>query len=334
MPEPPFPPPAPPLRPGLRPRLAGLWALVRWLPVLSWLGGSVAIGTGAALGWSRLSASGTAAGHPRLPALLDLLLIVLAGVLLQGLLAHSLNDREDWRTGTDAASPGLLSGGTRVIPRGQLSSTHLTRTALAAALAALAIAIRFSLRVGPGALLLWLIAAWAGAAYSLPPLRLAYRPLAGEWLCAYPAAAAGAVGTCFLLTGTLPPAVFLAGAIHGLFCLAWLMLHHLADIPGDLAAHPPKLTTPAWLFRRSPGLARLPAPFYLTLAAVSSAAATRLPGAGPAFHLPVALALAGLPAAASPRLGDVADLTRRELLLILLSLAEAASLAAGLNRYR
>lgn len=326
MPEPSAPPRdpplGPPLRPGLRPRLAGLWALVRWIPVLSWMGGSIAIGLGSALGLARR------------PAPFDVFLIVVAAVLLQGLLAHSLNDQEDWASGTDAASPGRLSGGTRVIPRGLLGPAHLTGTALTAAVSAFAIALRFSLRAGPGVFLLWFVAVWAGAAYSLPPFRLAYRPLVGEWLCAFPAVAAGAVGTCYLLSGALPRAVFAAGVVHGLFCLAWLMLHHLADIPADLAARPPKLTTAAWLFRRSPRLARLPAPLYLALAAATSAAATALPGAGPAFRLPTVLALAGLPAAALPRLGDVADLTRHELLLILLSLVEAAGLGIGLYLVR
>ncbi|HHW15607.1 MAG TPA: prenyltransferase, partial [Firmicutes bacterium] len=238
--------PFPPLLPSAVRRWLGLALLLRWVPVASWIGGGIAIGTGAALGHWRAGGAGPASSGERA---LAVALIAAAGVLLQGLAAHAWNDREDWRSGTDPANLAPLSGGSKAVHRRLLGAGHLTWTAATAVAAAGLIALHFTLHRGLAALRLWLIAVWAAAAYSLPPLRLAYRPLAGEWLCAWPAVVAGAVGTFYLLTGTLTLPVLAAGALHGLFCLAWLMQHHLADVPADLAAHPAKLTTPAWLYR-------------------------------------------------------------------------------------
>lgn len=320
----------------------GLTVLVRAIPVASWIGGSIALGLGAALG--RLGSGGARPGGPRVHGF-DVALIILAGVSLQGLAAHAFNDREDWRSGTDQASPGRLSGGSRVVPRGLLGAAHLTWTGWGAVAICAAIAGYFTWRVGGGALLLWVIGAWAATAYSLPPLRLSYHPLAGEWLAAWPAILAGATGTFYLLTGRLSGVVFLAGALHGLFCLAWLMQHHLADIPADLAAMPPKLTTPAWLYRRgshlvqrgarehAAALSRLPGMAYFSLAAIGSAVAAALPQVGRAFWAPAVLGTIGVFLASRSRLEDVDDLTRGELAMILLSLLEAAAVALGLWRW-
>ncbi len=330
--------PDPPLRVGMRWRVAGLLVLVRWIPVASWIGGSIAIGLGAALGRLGRAMAKEQTGVSGW----DVALIVLAGVLLQGLAAHAFNDREDWRSGTDPASPGRLSGGSKAVPRGLLGPGQLAWTGLAAVAAGALPALHFTWRTGPGALILWLIAAWAAGSYSLPPLRLSYRPLLGEWLAAWPAVVAATAGTFYLLTGGLLGPVVVAGAVHGLFCLAWLMQHHLADIPADLAANPVKLTTPAWLYRRGrcsggPGaerhaaaLARLPGMAYFSLAAVGSAVAVTLPLGGPAFGVPALLGAFGLLVTSRARVDDVADITRRELCLISLSFLEAASLAAGL----
>lgn len=314
--------------------------LVRWVPVVSWIGGSIAIGFGAALGRLGLAAEKERSWATRCG--LDVVLIILAGVLLQGLAAHAFNDREDWHSGTDRASTGRLSGGSRAVPRGLLGLHHLTWIGVVAVSVAALIALYFTSRHKPGALVLWLIAVWSAVTYSLPPFRLAYRPLLGEWLAAWPAIVAGAAGTFYLLTRRFAWPAAIAGALHGLFCLAWLMQHHLADIHADLAADPVKLTTPAWLYRlakaaggpeseeRAVGMARLPAMVYFSLAALGSAAAVGLPVVGWVFWAPALLATIGLLVASRGGVFDLDDITGRERCLISLSLLEAVSLAVGL----
>src|SRR5438874_1328763 len=86
-------------------RLArGLWLEVRIVPVLLWSFAALTAGT--ALAWHH------GGRH-------DLWLyagVVLLGVLIQGLLAHTVNDVVDWRSGTDAhPAPRAISGGSKVI---------------------------------------------------------------------------------------------------------------------------------------------------------------------------------------------------------------------------
>lgn len=337
----------PPLKTGFRWRVAGLARLVRAVAVTSWVGGAIIVGLGAALGplGRALPATAGQAAAARGISSLDVALIVAAGLFLQGLAAHAFNDREDWRSGTDQASPGLLTGGSRVVPRRLLDATQLTWTGRTSLTLAALIALYFTWHTGPGALLLWLVAAWAVTAYSLPPLRLAYRPFLGEWLAAWPAMTAAAAGTFYLLTGRFSPVVLAAGGIHGLFCLGWLMHHHLPDIPADLAAEPVKLTTPAWLYRRGLALtsdlppqeaeeeatvlARLPAMAYFSLAALGSVELSTLPGLGRAFWIPSLLGTLGTLLASQNHRG-LAALTRWEQVLVALSLADALALSFGL----
>ena len=47
-------------------------------------------------------------------------------MLIQGLLAHTVNEIEDWRSGTDGhPSPRVISGGSKVVTSGLLSTDAL-----------------------------------------------------------------------------------------------------------------------------------------------------------------------------------------------------------------
>jgi 1,4-dihydroxy-2-naphthoate octaprenyltransferase len=88
--------------------LRGLWLEVRIIPVLLWSFSALTLGTALA-----------ARGHGL--QVWYYLGAVALGVLIQGLLAHSVNEVEDWRSGTDRhASPRVISGGSKVIVAGLL----------------------------------------------------------------------------------------------------------------------------------------------------------------------------------------------------------------------
>lgn len=237
--------------PGLR----GLWQLSRPIPFLAWSGCAILLGAAPALADQAAD---------KIPTLL---VILLTAWLLQGLLSHAANDRQDWLSGTDAASPGILSGGSGVVKAGLLTLKTLGIVEKAAFLTAAAVTLYFVKLRGPEVLLLLMIGTWSSLAYSRNPLRLAYRPLLGEWLCAFPAVVTVTIGTYFLLTGALNTIVFSLGILHGLFSVGWLMIHHLADIPADLSANPQKKTTPAWLYATwGPPAAKDAAVLYFILA--------------------------------------------------------------------
>jgi len=218
----------------LRPqRLKALYTLIRIFPTLSWGISSSFLGLGFAY---------TVDSQIRW---FDYGLILLFIVLVHGVLAHAYNDREDWLSGTDQLSPGILSGGSGVVGSSQYTLVELSLIGKIAFLLSCMIAIYFLWRVGPSILILLAIAFWSAIAYSCAPLRLAYHPFAGEWLCGFPAVLGCAVGTYFVLTNTVHGAVVIAGSIHALLAIGLLMHHHLSDISSDLQAVPPKLTTVA-----------------------------------------------------------------------------------------
>ncbi|MGI5921007.1 MAG: prenyltransferase [Syntrophomonadaceae bacterium] len=210
-----------------------LYTLSRVLPVLSWGITSSLVGLGCAhavnntIHW------------------LDYGLIVMFIIVVHGILSHAINDREDWLSGTDQLSPGILSGGSGVILKRQYTLAELSFVGKSALGTACIIAIYL---IGSAGLLVMpflALAVWSALAYSCPPLRLSYHPLAGEWLCGFPAVWGCAVGTFYVLTHHINGMVVIAGAIHALLAIGLLMHHHLSDISSDLQSTPRKLTSVA-----------------------------------------------------------------------------------------
>ncbi|MBP1760460.1 MAG: prenyltransferase [Firmicutes bacterium] len=210
-----------------------LYKLIRFLPVFAWGISSSLLGLGFA--WQEnKNLSLTTFG-----------LIVMMIVLIHGVISHAYNDREDWLSGTDQNSPGILSGGSGVIVRGGFSLGELLWVGRTAAWSALLIGAYFWWRFGIVVVVLLVVAIWSAIAYSCAPLRLAYHPLSGEWLCAFPALFAAVTGTYYLLVFDMQPAVLIAGAIHALLAMGLLMHNHISDVSSDLTADPQKLTTVA-----------------------------------------------------------------------------------------
>lgn len=313
-----------PAAPALKTAAGGLpravWTLFRFIPVLSWSLSATLIAAAAVvgrIGW-------------RVSLLPDILLVALGTSLFQGLIAHGINDLEDWRSGTDRHSPGILSGGSRVIPRSLLNRAGVARAVAAAMVLGLGSGLALHFRHGPVVWLVVLVGLWSAVAYTAPPLRLAYRPLAGELLSGWPAVVAMIVGGVAVMGAPEAPGavVWAAAAIQATFSVAWVMQHHLPDIAADLGASPPKVTTPAYFARRW-GLqaARLvPAGYYVLAAAISLVAATVV---GPAFAVSAPLAAVAAGQAVATDVSSVPDITRRQLRMMAITGANAAFLAAA-----
>ncbi len=83
----------------------------------------------------------------------------------------------------------------------------------------------------------------AGAiAYTLPPVRAAYRPVAGEAI-AFGCLMLCVVGAAVLQHGAVDAELLLAAVAVSAYAVGMLMMHHFLDYEADRSASPPKRTT-------------------------------------------------------------------------------------------
>jgi 1,4-dihydroxy-2-naphthoate octaprenyltransferase len=301
---------------GVRRALLGLWLEIRVIPVLLWSYTAITLGT--ALAWRD-------GGGISVPGYLA---AVTVGVLLQGLVAHCVNEIADWRSGTDRdPSPRVISGGSKVIASGLLGPRALAVIGATAAVAAAVVGLLAAMAWG-WILVLYGLAGLAGAVlYTLPPLRAAYRPFTGEsvafaciWGCT--------TGAYVLQRGELSGGVALAGIAYAASCVAMLMMHHYLDRVPDSRAFPPKTTTIVLLG----GAGRRYAELWAVIALIGAILLTALVDGR--FAIAVAGFAAALALHHSVSPDDPASVTRNELGVILLGMAAglgtSAALAPGL----
>jgi len=301
---------------SIKPKALGLWRLLRIMPVLASSASAFILGIGLAAGYP---------GHSWLNGL-NIGIIILAGTILHGITAHACNDLEDWRSGTDRSSQGILSGGSGVIKEGLLNEGSILLAGLFGLVLAVGAGIYFSSFRGPFVLVFLLVGAWSALSYTLPPFRLAYRPFLGEWLAMFPAFISCTAGSFYIFTGSLTREVVTAGILHGILTVGWIMQHHLPDIPADLQASPRKITTPAMFCEKwGYSAARLVPVFYYLFAVVISLAAGIF--LNPVFLLTVFPAAICIYLAASTDALDIQSITYREKWMICISTGHAAALA-------
>jgi 1,4-dihydroxy-2-naphthoate octaprenyltransferase len=290
----------------------GLYLEIRVIPVLLWSFTGITLGT--ALAWAE--------GAPQ--RLGHYLAAVAVGLLLQGVVAHTVNDIADWRSGTDRdPASRTISGGSGTLTGGYLRERHLVVACVVAI--GLSAALGLVLAASRG---WWLIAFGAaglvGAVlYTLPPVRLAYRPFAGEAAALVCVWACGA-GAYALQAGALTSRAALAATPHAAGCVAMLMVHHYLDRGPDSRARPPKVTSVVRLGRRARRYA-----CAWGAAAVALAVAVAVV-ADPAFAVLSAAAAVALAAHAGVAPDDPESVTRSELVVIACGIVGGLGTAAVL----
>jgi 1,4-dihydroxy-2-naphthoate octaprenyltransferase len=297
---------------SVRRALLGFWLEIRVIPVLLWSYTAITLGT--AMAWAD-------EGGISVPGYL---VAVLMGVLVQGLVAHCVNEVTDWRSGTDRdPAPRVISGGSKVIASGLLGPRALIAIGVAATLAAAALGVAAALTWG------WVLALYGGLGtlgailYSLPPVRAAYRPFTGEAI-AFGCTWACVSGAYVLQTGALTGGVALAGIAHAATCVAMLMMHHYLDRIPDSRARPRKTTTIVLLGAAGRRYGVL---WAVIAFAASVLLAALVDGAFAAMAVGTAIALA-FHASVDP--DDAASVTRNELGVILAGMAAGLGTAAVL----
>lgn len=194
------------------------------------------------------------------------LFLVIAAFVIHGVLTHAFNDYTDYLSGTDANSPAILSGGSRVIQKGMIPFHTLKKLSLWLVIILLATAV-FLIFIGQYKLtFLLVIGVWAAVSYSLPPFYLSYHPFLGEWFSLFPAMLFLGLSGPWLILDSIPLWALQNAVINALFCMAWVLVHHIPDLEADRQAKPMKQTSVVW-FANKFGLyfARIPAIIYLLL---------------------------------------------------------------------
>ncbi|MEW4372310.1 prenyltransferase [Paenibacillus kandeliae] len=196
--------------------------------------------------------------------------VLLVGcILIHGILTHALNDYTDYLSGTDQHSPAMLSGGSRVIQEGRITPGLLYRFGLWLTGILLVLDVILLLTGQYRLAILLLVGIWGAASYSLPALRLSYYPLAGEWISTFPSALFLGLGGAWLATGSFPLWSVQNAIINALYCIAWVMVHHIPDLDADRQASPVKRTSVVWSADRwGNEYSRVPALAYMLLIAL------------------------------------------------------------------
>ena len=290
--------------------LRGLWLEVRVIPVLLWSFSALTVGT-------------ALAAHGRDLQVWYYVGAVVLGALIQGLLAHSVNEIADWRSGTDRhPSPRMISGGSKVILSGLMGERALMATFGAAFLATTVLGLTLVAARGIVVLPFGVVGVAGAILYTLPPVRAAYRPFAGEAI-AFICLADCVVGAHVLQGGRAVDTTTLATAVAvAAYAVGMLMVHHYLDYDADRTATPPKVTSIVRL-----GLAggRRYAIGWCVLALMAAMAGSV---AEPRLLPLVAGYAIGLLAHLRCRPDDVESVTKNELAIIFAGIAAALSAAA------
>ena len=142
---------------GMVATLRGLWLEVRVIPVLLWSFSALTVGT-------------ALAAHGRSLEVWYYVGAVVLGALIQGLLAHCVNEVADWRSGTDRhPSPRVISGGSKVIAAGLLGERALLATFAAALVATTVLGLALVAARGLIVLPFGLVGVAGAIFYTLPP---------------------------------------------------------------------------------------------------------------------------------------------------------------------
>lgn len=191
----------------------------------------------------------------------------ISAILVHGVLTHLFNDYSDYLSGTDAHSPAILSGGSRIIQKGLIKPQNVWKLGkwLAFILliigGLLAIIGRYELTI------LIVIGVWGAVSYSLPSIRLSYFPFLGEWLSLFPAMFFLGLAAPWIIIESIPIWAIQNAMINALICMGWVMVHHIPDLEADRQAVPMKQTSVVWFANRF-GIkhARFPAFLYILMA--------------------------------------------------------------------
>lgn len=173
-------------------------------------------------------------------------ILLIGTMLIHGLLTHTFNDLTDYQSGTDQISPGILSGGSRVIQTGTMTVRMLIQLGFGSTLLLLLFTTLFILFGYAKYALLTIVGIWGAGSYSLKPLRLSYYPFVGEWFSLFPTMLILGIAAPWILLNHVPLWAWQNALVNAIWCMAWVMVHHIPDRHADRQALPMKRTSVVW----------------------------------------------------------------------------------------
>lgn len=192
--------------------------------------------------------------------------LFIGAIFIHGMLTHTLNDIADYQSGTDQYSPGILSGGSKVLQTGLMTVGMLKQLGFWMIIFLLVMAVLFALIGYLELAILTLVGIWGAVSYSLKPFQLAYYPFLGEWLSLFPTMLMLGIAAPWILLEQIPVWAWQNALINAIWCMAWVMVHHIPDRYADQKATPLKQTSVVWAENTFGAKgAKLPAVLYFIL---------------------------------------------------------------------
>jgi len=197
-----------------------LFKLFRWKPVAAW----------GAVGILLAVACAVSSGLP-----VDWLnLLVAAGIvlLIQGIIAHGINDLADEQV--DRIAPIEATGRSKLLVSGEMSRSCMVAVISSAAVLTLLLLILLVVRVDYGVLFFAGVAVYAAFGYSEKPLRLGWKPFS-ELTVVVPVITALICSVEYVLIGTVTLTAIYIGISYGFFNASWFMYSRAQDYEADKA---------------------------------------------------------------------------------------------------
>lgn len=179
---------------------------------------------------------------------MNFILVMAIASITQGFPAHIVNEIYDWQSGADRFKKiGEKSGGSKVIKSGLATIPQLWLMFGITSVLSFSLVVLLYMRTDPRSLWFFGVGYFVCIFYTMPPMRFAYRPFAGEWLGGFAGIMLNMTGNYFVQTGFVSSLVLVFSITIGLVYIAIMMLFHYLDYESDRHAVPLKRTTIVYL---------------------------------------------------------------------------------------
>lgn len=203
-----------------------VYKLFRWRPVTAWgvvgviIAVACAIESGLQIDW------------------INLLLVGITILIIQGIIAHGVNDLADEEV--DRIAPIEETGRSKILVSGEMSRRNLSAIISASILAVFMIIILLAMRAGPVVYIFAAFAAYSVFGYSCKPLKIGWHPFS-ELMVVMPTITMLICGVQYVMTSTVTVTALLVGISYGFFNASWFMYSRAQDYEADKAMG--KITT-------------------------------------------------------------------------------------------